>query len=187
MFAHVMMVRRFMTTTTHPLPHPHPPRTCAGKKRGKRLNPYRFGSARNQTEEEAKAMLESSQDMAGRGTSSTQRKSEGGTSSGTAEDAGTDSVAMPSPPRRNATPYNLFRRSRYDEVKEASPHLSYSELCAALRSEWNSLDGEAREPFEAEAAADKERYLAELKVTPSVLRCHSGITQRRRRIHDFCV
>ena len=36
-------------------------------------------------------------------------------------------------------------------------------LCGVPRVRWKELDAEGRQPYEAKAAADKERYMSEMK------------------------
>ena len=58
--------------------------------------------------------------------------------------------------------YIFFCKKHRTETKEANPELKSTELTAALGAKWSALMDEGKTPYNALAAADKERYVAQV-------------------------
>lgn len=58
--------------------------------------------------------------------------------------------------------YIFYCKKHRTETKEANPELKSTELTAALGAQWSALTDEGKAPYNALAAADKERYAAQV-------------------------
>lgn len=64
---------------------------------------------------------------------------------------------------RNITSAYMFYCNKHRaETKEANPELKPTELTAALGAQWSALTDEGKAPYNTLAAADKERYAAQV-------------------------
>ena len=52
----------------------------------------------------------------------------------------------------------FFSMDARHKFKEADPSLSFGDLATKISAAWKEMDAEAKQPFEEQAAADKERY-----------------------------
>ena len=58
--------------------------------------------------------------------------------------------------------YIFYCKKHRAETKEANPELKSTELTAALGAQWSALTDEGKAPYNTLAAADKERYAAQV-------------------------
>jgi hypothetical protein len=58
--------------------------------------------------------------------------------------------------------YIFYCKKHRTETKEANPELKSTELTAALGAKWSALTDEGKAPYNTLAAADKERYAAQV-------------------------
>jgi hypothetical protein len=55
----------------------------------------------------------------------------------------------------------FFSMDARPKFKEADPSLSFGDLAKKISAAWKEMDAEAKQPFEEQAAADKERWKRE--------------------------
>jgi hypothetical protein len=65
-------------------------------------------------------------------------------------------------PKHPQSSYLYFCASVREQVKADHPEADFTETNKILGAKWTALESTAREPFEAQAAAEKERYQAEM-------------------------
>ncbi len=67
----------------------------------------------------------------------------------------------PAAPKRPQSGYMAYGAKRRPELKKEEPNLSFGDTTKKIAAEWNSMSEGDKAPFQATAAADKERYLRE--------------------------
>ncbi|KAL8743202.1 MAG: hypothetical protein Q9190_004420 [Brigantiaea leucoxantha] len=67
----------------------------------------------------------------------------------------------PNAPKRGLSAYMFFANDNRDNVREENPGISFGQVGKVLGEKWKSLNPKQREPYEAKAKADKERYESE--------------------------
>jgi structure-specific recognition protein 1 len=50
-----------------------------------------------------------------------------------------------------------------EKIKTDNPDIKFTEIAKVAGAQWKELSAEDKQPYEAKAAADKERYAAEMK------------------------
>lgn len=68
----------------------------------------------------------------------------------------------PNAPKRPVSAYLSFFTVENKKVRAANPTMNVADVMKVTAARWGKLDNKARQPWEAKAAADKERYIAEL-------------------------
>ncbi len=69
----------------------------------------------------------------------------------------------PNAPKGKIGSYMFFTQAMRAVVKAQHPEMKVTELAKEMGARWKALDAAAKEPFEEQARADKERYAAEMK------------------------
>ncbi|MCJ1385641.1 Non-histone chromosomal protein 6 [Xylographa soralifera] len=67
----------------------------------------------------------------------------------------------PNAPKRGLSAYMFFANEQRDNVREENPGISFGQVGKVLGERWKALNPKQREPYEAKAKADKERYETE--------------------------
>eukprot|EP00621_Florenciella_sp_RCC1693_P010003 CAMPEP_0182543712 /NCGR_PEP_ID=MMETSP1323-20130603/32063_1 /TAXON_ID=236787 /ORGANISM="Florenciella parvula, Strain RCC1693" /LENGTH=193 /DNA_ID=CAMNT_0024754675 /DNA_START=46 /DNA_END=627 /DNA_ORIENTATION=- len=67
----------------------------------------------------------------------------------------------PNAPKRATTAYFFFLADERPRTKEEVPGISVTELSKVVGAKWKELSDADKAPYEAKAAADKERYAGE--------------------------
>ena len=70
--------------------------------------------------------------------------------------------ALPQP-KRARTAYLIFSGEKQKELKAQNPSMAFGELSKAVGAQWKQLPAAQKAPYEEQAAADKERYKAEME------------------------
>jgi structure-specific recognition protein 1 len=69
----------------------------------------------------------------------------------------------PNAPKKGMSAFMLFSNAIRATVKAESPELSFGDIAKAISEKWKGLDPAEKGKYEAQAAADKERYEREKK------------------------
>ncbi|KAL9100994.1 MAG: hypothetical protein Q9163_003699 [Psora crenata] len=85
----------------------------------------------------------------------------------------------PNAPKRGLSAYMFFANENRDSVREEHPGISFGQVGKVLGSRWKALTLKQREPYEAQATADKVRYESE-KARYNVSRPAGGAGSRWR-------
>ncbi|KAM0795993.1 high mobility group box domain-containing protein [Usnea florida] len=64
----------------------------------------------------------------------------------------------PNAPKRGLSAYMFFANEQRDNVREENPGISFGQVGKVLGERWKALSGKQREPYEAKARTDKQRY-----------------------------
>ncbi|MCJ1482386.1 Non-histone chromosomal protein 6 [Schaereria dolodes] len=64
----------------------------------------------------------------------------------------------PNAPKRGLSAYMFFANEQRDNVREENPGISFGQVGKVLGERWKALNIKQREPYEAKAKADKQRY-----------------------------
>ncbi|KAL8916940.1 MAG: hypothetical protein Q9208_008261 [Pyrenodesmia sp. 3 TL-2023] len=67
----------------------------------------------------------------------------------------------PNAPKRGLSAYMFFANDNRDSVREENPGITFGQVGKVLGEKWKALNATQRKPYEARAAADKERYESE--------------------------
>jgi len=67
----------------------------------------------------------------------------------------------PNAPKRGLSAYMFFANEQRENVREENPGIAFGQVGRVLGERWKALSASQREPYEAKAKADKERYDAE--------------------------
>ncbi|KAI4102875.1 MAG: hypothetical protein L6R37_004137 [Teloschistes peruensis] len=67
----------------------------------------------------------------------------------------------PNAPKRGLSAYMFFANDNRESVREENPGISFGQVGKVLGEKWKALNSKQREPYEAKAKADKERYESE--------------------------
>ncbi|KAG7001950.1 hypothetical protein G7Y79_00030g064830 [Physcia stellaris] len=78
-----------------------------------------------------------------------------------AADGGKKKQKDPNAPKRGLSAYMFFANEQRENVREENPGISFGQVGKVLGERWKALNAKQREPYEAKAATDKERYLSE--------------------------
>ena len=71
-------------------------------------------------------------------------------------------VKDPNAPKRNKTAYNYYSSASRNDVKTANPSAKPIEITKLISENWKALSAKEKAPWDAKAAADKERYQKEM-------------------------
>ncbi|MCJ1340640.1 Non-histone chromosomal protein 6 [Bachmanniomyces sp. S44760] len=71
------------------------------------------------------------------------------------------SLSDPNAPKRGLSAYMFFANEQRDNVREENPGISFGQVGKVLGERWKALNTKQREPYEAKAKNDKERYESE--------------------------
>ncbi|KAI3968378.1 hypothetical protein MKW92_029294 [Papaver armeniacum] len=66
----------------------------------------------------------------------------------------------PNAPKKATSSFMFFSNSERQNIKKSNPGISVTDTARALGEQWKKMTAEEKEPFEAKAAADRERYKA---------------------------
>ncbi|MCJ1343415.1 Non-histone chromosomal protein 6 [Peltigera leucophlebia] len=75
-----------------------------------------------------------------------------------AEGGGGKKKKDPNAPKRGLSAYMFFANEQRDNVREENPGISFGEVGKVLGQRWKALNTKQREPYEAKAKTDKQRY-----------------------------
>ncbi|KAM0721147.1 hypothetical protein Q7P37_003434 [Cladosporium fusiforme] len=64
----------------------------------------------------------------------------------------------PNQPKRGLSAYMFFANEQRDKVREDNPGIKFGEVGKQLGEKWKALNDKQKEPYEAKAKADKQRY-----------------------------
>ncbi|KAL9016545.1 MAG: hypothetical protein Q9185_006122 [Variospora sp. 1 TL-2023] len=64
----------------------------------------------------------------------------------------------PNAPKRGLSAYMFFANDNRDSVREENQGISFGQVGKVLGEKWKALNAKQREPYEAKAKADKDRY-----------------------------
>jgi len=64
----------------------------------------------------------------------------------------------PNQPKRGLSAYMFFANEQRDKVREDNPGIKFGEVGKKLGEQWKSLNDKQKEPYDAKAKADKQRY-----------------------------
>ncbi|KAK3059804.1 Non-histone chromosomal protein 6 [Coniosporium uncinatum] len=64
----------------------------------------------------------------------------------------------PNAPKRGLSAYMFFANDQRDKVREDNPGIKFGEVGKMLGEKWKELSDKDKEPYEAKAKADKQRY-----------------------------
>jgi len=64
----------------------------------------------------------------------------------------------PNAPKKARTAFIAFSNAERENIKRKNPAITFTEMGKVLGEKWRNLSAEEKEPFEAEARADKKRY-----------------------------
>ncbi|KAL9070371.1 MAG: hypothetical protein Q9161_004929 [Pseudevernia consocians] len=64
----------------------------------------------------------------------------------------------PNAPKRGLSAYMFFANEQRDNVREENPGISFGQVGKVLGERWKALNAKQREPYEAKAKTDKQRY-----------------------------
>eukprot|EP01050_Picozoa_sp_SAG11_P025665 SAG11_NODE_5870_length_1444_cov_1.449814_1_plen_163_part_00 len=67
----------------------------------------------------------------------------------------------PNAPKRAMTAFMFYSIERRPQLKEEHPDWAFGEFGKQIGMEWREMSDDDKEPYTDQAAADKERYLAE--------------------------
>ncbi|KAL8698565.1 MAG: hypothetical protein Q9201_006497 [Fulgogasparrea decipioides] len=67
----------------------------------------------------------------------------------------------PNAPKRGLSAYMFFANENRDSVREENPGITFGQVGKVLGEKWKALNSKQREPYEAKAKADKDRYESE--------------------------
>ncbi|MCJ1225979.1 Non-histone chromosomal protein 6 [Toensbergia leucococca] len=67
----------------------------------------------------------------------------------------------PNAPKRGLSAYMFFANEQRDNVREENPGITFGQVGKVLGERWKALTGKQREPYEAKAKTDKQRYETE--------------------------
>ncbi|KAF2432839.1 hypothetical protein EJ08DRAFT_647932 [Tothia fuscella] len=70
----------------------------------------------------------------------------------------------PNAPKRGLSAYMFFANDNRDKVREDNPGIKFGEVGKMLGEKWKELTDKDKEPYDAKAKADKERYEREKAV-----------------------
>ena len=71
-------------------------------------------------------------------------------------------VKDPNAPKRGSSAWNFYQSAMRSVVKAANPNVEAKEIQKLLSDNFKALSAEERAPYDAKAAADKERYQKEM-------------------------
>ncbi|MCJ1424321.1 Non-histone chromosomal protein 6 [Sticta canariensis] len=64
----------------------------------------------------------------------------------------------PNAPKRGLSAYMFFANEQRDNVREENPGITFGQVGKVLGERWKALNMKQREPYEAKAKNDKQRY-----------------------------
>jgi len=64
----------------------------------------------------------------------------------------------PNQPKRGLSAYMFFANEQRDKVREDNPGIKFGEVGKKLGENWKALSDKQKEPYDAKAKADKQRY-----------------------------
>jgi len=64
----------------------------------------------------------------------------------------------PNAPKRGLSAYMFFANDNRDKVREDNPGIKFGEVGKMLGEKWKELTDKDKEPYDAKAKTDKERY-----------------------------
>ncbi|GAB7324115.1 hypothetical protein MBLNU13_g07499t1 [Cladosporium sp. NU13] len=64
----------------------------------------------------------------------------------------------PNQPKRGLSAYMFFANEQRDKVREDNPGIKFGEVGKKLGEQWKALSDKQKEPYDAKAKADKQRY-----------------------------
>ncbi|CAO1601751.1 Non-histone chromosomal protein 6 [Xanthoria calcicola] len=64
----------------------------------------------------------------------------------------------PNAPKRGLSAYMFFANDNRENVRAENEGISFGQVGKVLGERWKALNSKQREPYEAKAKADKERY-----------------------------
>ncbi|KAL8736962.1 MAG: hypothetical protein Q9181_002158 [Wetmoreana brouardii] len=67
----------------------------------------------------------------------------------------------PNAPKRGLSAYMFFANENRESVREENPGITFGQVGKVLGEKWKALNSKQREPYEAKAKADKDRYESE--------------------------
>ncbi|KAL8719095.1 MAG: hypothetical protein Q9225_003854 [Loekoesia sp. 1 TL-2023] len=67
----------------------------------------------------------------------------------------------PNAPKRGLSAYMFFANDNRESVREENPGITFGQVGKVLGEKWKALNSKQREPYEARAKADKDRYESE--------------------------
>ena len=70
----------------------------------------------------------------------------------------------PNAPKGRSSAYNYYSSAKRSDVKAANPDAQHSEIIKILSTQFKALSDEERVPWDAMAAADKERFEKETAI-----------------------
>ncbi|RXH89516.1 hypothetical protein DVH24_031873 [Malus domestica] len=68
----------------------------------------------------------------------------------------------PNAPKRAMSGFMFFSNMERDNVKRENPGIAFTDVGRALGEKWKKMSAEEKEPYEAKARQDKERYKDEI-------------------------
>ncbi|KAL2046360.1 hypothetical protein N7G274_001807 [Stereocaulon virgatum] len=78
-----------------------------------------------------------------------------------ADNTGKKKTKDPNAPKRGMSAYMFFAQAQRDNVREENPGIGFGQVGKVLGERWKALNDKQRQPYEAKAKADKERYESE--------------------------
>ncbi|KAF3911748.1 hypothetical protein AA313_de0205719 [Arthrobotrys entomopaga] len=69
----------------------------------------------------------------------------------------------PNAPKRGLSAYMFFANEQRENVRSENPGIAFGQVGKVLGERWKALSDKQRAPYEAKAAADKQRYEDEKK------------------------
>jgi len=70
-------------------------------------------------------------------------------------------VKDPNAPKRPISAYFFFAADKRPEIRAKYPGCTVTEVASKIGAKWRDLDDEDKQPYEEQAAKDKDRYLRE--------------------------
>ncbi|XP_026424225.1 FACT complex subunit SSRP1-like [Papaver somniferum] len=64
----------------------------------------------------------------------------------------------PNAPKKATSSFMFFSNAERENIKKSNPGISFTDIARTLGEHWKKMTAEEKEPYEAMAAADRERY-----------------------------
>ncbi|KNA03262.1 hypothetical protein SOVF_210890 [Spinacia oleracea] len=112
-------------------------------------------------DEKEKPAKKEKKDSASLKPSSSKKKSRDGDEDGSKKRK-TKRKKDPNAPKKAKTGFIFFSQAERENTKKENPGIAFLEMGKALGEKWRKMSAEEKEPFEAQARADKKRYSEEI-------------------------
>ncbi|KAM7508058.1 hypothetical protein LguiA_018511 [Lonicera macranthoides] len=112
-------------------------------------------------EKEKPAKKESKREPS-KASSSSRKRAKGGDEDGGSKKTKQKKKKDPNAPKRAMSGFMYFSQTERENVKKTNPGIAFKDMGRVLGERWNKMSAEEKEPYEAKARIDKQRYKDEI-------------------------